>query len=691
MRPSLLYNLFADLNNIKGVGPKRYQAYQRLGCTKVLDLLFHYPNNILDRRASPDMRMSYDGQIVTLLVRIDRYIVPSSKRAPYKIICSNETGVIALIYFNGVELIKNKYQIGQKIVISGKIEKGIDRFQMTHPDIVAPESDFEKIKSLEPIYPLTYGLNNKYLSETIRNIIKFLPKLPEWLPDDILNSFKLPSWNEAIYNIHHPKSASDVLQNTKAKDRLAIDELLAQQLSLQIARKNALKKPKLPLNFTGNLFNEMRKVLPFSLTQDQEDAISEISKEQSSSSRMVRLLQGDVGSGKTIVALSAALNAIEAGFQAAIMAPTEILARQHYNGLNEICKKLGINCQILVGKSKIGEKREALSSISDGTGQLIIGTHAILQEKVIFNKLALVVIDEQHRFGVEQRQALLNKGINSDLLLMSATPIPRTLSMVSYGDLDITVIKSKPKSRKPIVTKLLPSSRLEESIDRLKEAVLSGVKAYWICPLIEESEKSSLVNVTHRYNNLLSVMPNKVGLLHGQMKPEEKNDVMERFISGVIQVIVATTVIEVGVDVPDATVMIIEEAQNFGLSQLHQLRGRVGRGDKPSSCILIYNQPIGRVSYERLKIMRNSEDGFEIAQRDLDTRGSGEVLGTKQSGLPNFKNFDFWTQSSLIEVVNKLSSSIINQDPLLSSVKYKNLTTLLHLYGYDKSLSYLSS
>ena len=282
--------------------------------------------------------MSYDGQIVTLLVRIDRYIVPSSKRAPYKIICSNETGVIALIYFNGVELIKNKYQIGQKIVISGKIEKGIDRFQMTHPDIVAPESDFEKIKSLEPIYPLTYGLNNKYLSETIRNIIKFLPKLPEWLPDDILNSFKLPSWNEAIYNIHHPKSASDVLQNTKAKDRLAIDELLAQQLSLQIARKNALKKPKLPLNFTGNLFNEMRKVLPFSLTQDQEDAISEISKEQSSSSRMVRLLQGDVGSGKTIVALSAALNAIEAGFQAAIMAPTEILARQHYNGLNEICK-----------------------------------------------------------------------------------------------------------------------------------------------------------------------------------------------------------------------------------------------------------------------------------------------------------------------------------------------------------------
>lgn len=691
MRPSLLYNLFADLNNIKGVGPKRYQAYQRLGCTKVLDLLFHYPNNVLDRRASPDISTAYDGQIVTLLVKIDRYLIPNSKRAPHKIICSNDSGVISLVYFNGIEIIKSKYQTGQKVVISGKVEKGVDHLQMTHPDIIAPESDFEKIKTLEPIYPLTYGLNNKYLSETIRNVIKFLPKIPEWLPDDIINHLSLPSWNEGIYQIHHPKVNSDVLGRTKAKDRLAIDELLAQQLSLQIARKNALKQPKIPLNFSGNLFQKMRNILPFSLTEDQEQAISEISKEQSSGSRMVRLLQGDVGSGKTIVALSAALNAIEAGFQAAIMAPTEILARQHYNGLNEICKKLGINCQILVGKAKIGEKREALSSISDGTGQLIIGTHAILQDRVMFNKLALVVIDEQHRFGVEQRQALLNKGMNSDLLLMSATPIPRTLSMVSYGDLDITLIKSKPKSRKPIVTKLLPSSRLEESIQRLKEAVSSGVKAYWICPLIEESEKSTLVNVTHRYNHLQAIMPNKVGLLHGQMKPEEKNDIMEKFISGLIQVIVATTVIEVGVDVPDATVMIIEEAQNFGLSQLHQLRGRVGRGDKPSSCILIYNQPIGRVSYERLKIMRNSEDGFEIAQKDLDTRGSGEVLGTKQSGLPNFKNFDFWTQSNLIDMVNKVSASIMKQDPFLSSSQYKNLITLLHLYGYDKSLSYLSS
>jgi len=689
MRPALLYNLFADLKNIKGVGPKRYQAYQRLGCNVVRDLIFHYPNNVLDRRASPSLAVAHDGQLATLIVKIERHITPSSRRMPHKIICNNETGKITLVYFNGAEIIKNKYPAGQSVVISGKIDRQFDGLQMTHPDIIAPAAEYEKVRSLEPIYPLTYSLNNRYLSDTIRNMVKFMPKLPEWLPEEVIVKFKFPSWHQALHQLHHPQHSNDVSGTTPAKDRLAFDELLAQQLSLRIARKNAFKKPKTPLVFNGTLLNQLKGLLPFTLTDDQTSALQEISAEQLSPQRMVRLLQGDVGSGKTLVAFGAILNAIEAGGQAALMAPTEILARQHYSTLQALSEKLGITCHLLIGKGSTSERNNALAATEDGTAQLVIGTHALMQDRVTFNNLALVVIDEQHRFGVEQRQSLLNKGIESDLLLMSATPIPRTLSMVSYGDLDITIIRHKPKSRKSITTKLVPGNRLDETIERLQTAVSEGVKAYWLCPLIEESEKSNLINVTARYDYLSKLMPGKVGLLHGQMKADLKNEVMQSFIAGELQIIVATTVIEVGVDVPDATVMIIENAEHFGLSQLHQLRGRVGRGELQSSCILLYNQPIGQVSYERLKVMRGSEDGFEIAQKDLDMRGSGEVLGTKQSGLPDFKNFDFWQQQHLISVTNQLASEIIDQDPALESPKYQQLQILLHLYDHDKSLMYL--
>lgn len=690
MRPALLYNLFADLKNMKGVGPKRYQAYQRLGCHIVRDLIFHYPTGTLDRRATPPINTIYNEQIVTLIVKVDKHIPPSSRRTPYKIICSNDSGHITIIYFNAhFETIKNKYIIGQSIVISGKVERQLGELQIVHPDIVSPASDYNKVCKLEPIYPLTYSLNNRYLSETISNILKYVPPLPEWLPQNILDELKFPSWQQALHQIHNPQHSKEVEGNTPAKDRLAFDELLAQQLSLLIARSKAFKKPKSPLVFSGSYVNNLRALLPFTLTDDQEEALQEITHEQGSSHRMVRLLQGDVGSGKTLVALSAMLNAVEAGGQAALMVPTEILARQHYITLNKFAESLGISCHILIGKGSTSARMKTLASIQDGTAQLIIGTHALMQERVIFANLALVVIDEQHRFGVEQRQSLLNKGVESDLLLMSATPIPRTLSMVSYGDLDITVIRNKPKFRQPISTKLVPDSRLEETLQRLKLAIEAGAKAYWLCPLIEESEKSTLININYRYNHLSDFMPNKVGMLHGQMKSDEKNEVMQKFINGDIQVIVATTVIEVGVDVPDATIMIIENAEHFGLSQLHQLRGRVGRGSLPSSCILLYKQPIGQVSYERLKVMRNSDDGFEIAQKDLEIRGSGEVLGTKQSGLPNFRNFNFWDQQRLIPIANSLANDIITQDPLLESDQFRNLQILLYLYDHDKSLSYL--
>jgi ATP-dependent DNA helicase RecG len=690
MRPSLLYNLFADLKNIKGVGPKRHEAYQRLGCRIVRDLIFHYPISSLDRRASPALKSAYDGQIATLLVKVNHHIPPKTKRMPYKILCSNDTGEITIIYFNAHALtINNYYKPAAMISISGKIERTINGLQMVHPDIVDTAQNYEKILRLEPIYPLTYGLNNRYLAENISNIIKFLPRLPEWIPHSILEKFKFPNWNQAIHDIHNPSDETAINPSTIAKDRLAFDELLAQQLSLQIGRRNALKKPKTPLFFSGLLNHKLKQLLPFILTEDQEMAIAEISKEQAAPARMVRILQGDVGSGKTLVAFAAALNAIEAGGQAALLAPTEILARQHYNNLGQLCQKLDINCQLLIGKHSTSIKGKALESISNGHAQLVIGTHAMIQSKVSFNNLMLAIVDEQHRFGVEQRQALLNKGLESDLLLMSATPIPRTLSMVSYGDLDITVIKQKPKSRLPIITKLAPSSRLDEIAQKLSDAIQAETKAYWLCPLIEESEKSTLTNVIARYEYLNELIPGKVGIIHGQLKVEQKNEVMQQFIAGEIKLLVATTVIEVGVDVPDATVMIIENAERFGLSQLHQLRGRVGRGSLESSCILLYQQPVSNISYERLKVIRSSEDGFEIAQKDLEIRGSGEVLGTRQSGLPAFKNFNFFEQSALVPIANQAAIKIIHDDPMLEHKEHHNLQLLLHLYDHDKSVSYL--
>jgi ATP-dependent DNA helicase RecG len=652
--------LFSPISQVAGVGEKRSKLYKKLGVSTVRDLILLMPYRVVHRKINPGIAEIKSGDQISKVVRVQSIYLPSYSRkgSPSKVICESNGEEVELVYFNMPrKLLTEQYKEGLELIVSGEAVINYGVLSIIHPEQVVKLNESYKIAEFEPIYSATRGLNSRFIGITIKRVLAKIPNVEEWLPKDLVLKHKWPNFRQALEVIHNPKGLRDVESTPIAKQRIAFDEIFAHQLQLRALKDMVKSVTRPPLSFTGTLKNKMLSILPFTLTSSQLQVIGEIEEELHKSLRISRLIQGDVGSGKTLIALSLMLNCVEAGFQAAIMVPTEILALQHAKNITEIASKIGVECQLLISNMTAVQKREAYSNIESGHANIVIGTHALFQERAIYHSLRLVIIDEQHRFGVEQRKKLLCKGIHADFIMMTATPIPRTLEMVSYGDMDVSIIKQKPSNRKEIITSIISYKKASELEDSLNLRILSGEKIYWVCPLITETEKLDLAQVEARFKSLSAKFEGMVGLVHGKMKQGDRDLVMQKFVDGEYKIVVATTVIEVGVDVRDATVMIIENAERFGLSQLHQLRGRVGRGDKQSYCILMYGKNFGPVSQKRLNIMRNSSDGFLIAEEDLKLRGAGDIVGTKQSGLPSFRVFDIEMNQDLLKLAFEISNS----------------------------------
>lgn len=685
-RPFELDPLFRSLTVLPGVGPKNAKLFEKLiGGPKVLDLLWHLPVDFVDRRFSPRVRDAPDGRIATMEVTIGKHFPNARKSQPYKIWCHDETGTLNLVFFHAhKDWIEKQLPEGAKMIVSGKVEFYAGHPQMTHPEIARPE-DRAQLETLEPIYPLTAGLTNKTVRRAMQGALSLLPKLPEWLDEAYKKRNGWGDWHDALRSVHIPPAPET------ARTRLAYDELLANQLTLALVRHRQKRQSGRIFNGDGTLRVKLRAALPFALTEAQERSLKEIEADMQAPARMLRLLQGDVGSGKTVVAALAMLGAVECGAQAALMAPTEILARQHAESLRPWLEAAGVRFVILTGRDKGKVRETLLHQIANGAAQIVIGTHAIFQEDVTFADLGLAVIDEQHRFGVHQRLMLSAKGRGTDVLVMTATPIPRTLTLTAYGDMDVSRLDEKPPGRKPVDTRLIPLEKMEDMIEGIRRQIKTGARVYWVCPLVEESEVLDLAAATERYDILKSVFGDRIGLVHGRLKPQEKDEVMEKFAAGDLDILVATTVIEVGVNVPEATIMVIEHAERFGLSQLHQLRGRVGRGGDKSYCFLLYSGPLGETAKERLSIMRETEDGFIIAEKDLSLRGAGDILGIKQSGIVDFRLADLNIHAELLAAARDDARLIIDKDPELKGPRSAALRTLLYLFERDQAIQYLRS
>jgi len=699
MRPEILNPLFVPVSKLEGIGPKLTKTLTRLfhgnengDPAKIADLLFHIPHSVIDRRIQPGIANAVEGVVQTFKVMVDRHVSPprGNRRIPYRIEVHDDTGEMSLVFFHAHnEWLSKSMPEGEIRYVSGRVEWFNNKLNMVHPDHMVSEAGFAELPLLEPVYGTTAGLSSKILAKSIRTAVSTLPILPEWVDKNLLEREHWPSFNKAVERIHNPRDGLDMDPNTPARRRLAHDELLAGQLALALLRMRMRKSSGLPRIGDDHLVSKLTPLLPYTLTGAQSRSISQISDDLAKPERMLRLLQGDVGSGKTIVALIAALKVIETGGQAAIMAPTEILARQHLASIKPLCDQIGVNVQLLTGKDKAAERRETLERLKSGETHLILGTHALFQTKVEFHNLGLAVIDEQHRFGVHQRLTLGDKGNATDVLVMTATPIPRTLVLTAYGDMEVSKLDEKPPGRQPIITNAINAERIEELIARVQMAVQNGGKLYWVCPLVEESEEVQAVAAEDRFKDLQSRLGNIVGLIHGRMSVEEKNAAMTDFKEGKTRVLVATTVIEVGVDVPDATIMVIEHAERFGLAQLHQLRGRVGRGSDASHCMLLYYGPLSETAEARLKIMRETEDGFRIAEEDLKLRGEGEVLGTRQSGMPGFNLAKLEHHADILEFARTGAKLIVETNPELEGNQGKALRLLLYLFGQDQAIKLL--
>lgn len=692
MRPEILFPLFAPVTTLPGLGPRLGKLAERLAGPHVVDLLWHKPSGIIDRLAVPSIEAAPEGRVVTLTVRVDGHAPPILAGRPYRIRCTDQTGMMELVFFHVKgDWLTKRLPIGQKVVVSGKAERFNGQLQIVHPDYFGPAEDAPPPTQVEPIYPLTGGLNPKPLRTAIQGALTKAPDLPEWQDAAWLRHQGWPSWKSALNALHHPSSQADVDPMGPARSRLAFDELLANQLALALVRWHQRKLAGRAVAGDGRLRTKVTAALPYVLTGAQQRALAEIQADMAQPVRMLRLLQGDVGSGKTIVALLAMLNAVEAGSQAALMAPTEILARQHAESLEPLCRTAGVTLAVLTGRDKGRSRQTILDRLASGQVDILVGTHAVFQEDVVFKDLALAVIDEQHKFGVHQRLQLAAKGRGVDTLVMTATPIPRTLTLTTYGDMDVSRLDEKPAGRKPVRTSVISLDRLEEVMGGLPRAVDQGQRVYWICPLVEDSEQSDLAAATLRHATLRERLGERVGLVHGRMKGPEKDAAMARFAAGELDVLVATTVIEVGVNVPEATIMVIEHAERFGLAQLHQLRGRVGRGAAESRCLLLYASPLGEVARERLTTMKETDDGFLIAEKDLQLRGAGEVLGTKQSGLPEFRLADLAAHSELLAAARDDARLIVERDPELTGPRSEALRVLLYLFERDAAIRYLRS
>ena len=692
MRPTLLDILFADATTLPGIGPKLGKILGEFTGDKIIDLLFHLPSNLIDRQYRPSLAEVEDGRIATFEVEVMKHEAPRRRNLPYRILCGNETGYLSLVFFHARgDWLGKAMPEGAKRMVSGRVERFREQLQIVHPDHMLPQAEFDKLPIVEPVYPLTAGLSAKVLMKAIQAALPQVPELPEWQEEEWLKKQGWSDWRSATQAAHRPENMAALEPTHLVRARLAYDELLAHQLVLALVRRDRKKQQGRAYQSGDELQARLRLLLPFPLTGSQESAISDIAEDMAAPMRMLRLLQGDVGSGKTVVAVMAMLQAVANGAQAALMAPTEILARQHAETLGPWLDELGIRWQLMTARNKGKLRKESLDALASGDVQIAIGTHALFQDDVAFADLGLAVVDEQHRFGVQQRMALSSKGNGVDVLVMTATPIPRTLTLTAYGDMDVSRMPDKPPGRKPVDTRVISMDRYAEVAQGLGNALQDGARVYWVCPLVSESELIDLAAAEDRANALRAIYGDKVGLVHGQMKAADKDAVMARFASGEISILVATTVIEVGVNVPEATVMVIEHAERFGLAQLHQLRGRVGRGLDKSSCVLLYRGPLGETAKARLGIMRETEDGFKIAEEDLRLRGAGEVLGTRQSGLPAFRLADLEAHADLLPAVHDDVKLLLERDPLLKSPRGEALRVLLYLFRRDEAIRFLQS
>ncbi len=691
-RPEILYPLFAGLDTLAGVGPKIAKTFAQMNVEKPRDLLFTLPYSGIDRRRRASILGADFPQVLTVSVEIGRHLRPARKGRPYRVEVRDAQTTFQLVFFQAREdWLQKQLPTGQRRVVSGKVELFDGIGQMVHPDHILREDEADDIPLFEPVYPLTAGLTQRVVAKAAATALELAPELDDWIDPGLRAREGWPRWKPALETAHHPLGLDELSPTAVARQRLAYDELMAHQLTLALARQAVRRGKGIPTVGTGALQRKVLASLPYAPTGAQDRALAEIASDMAQPVRMNRLLQGDVGAGKTLVALMALLIAVEAGGQGVMMAPTEILARQHLEGLRPLAEAAGVRLEILTGRDKGADRAEKLGALLSGEIGILVGTHAVFQRDVAFKDLRLAVVDEQHRFGVAQRMELGAKGRAADMLVMTATPIPRSLSLAQYGDMDVSVLDEKPPGRKPVKTALVSAGRMDEVIDHLRRAIEEGRQAYWVCPLVEESEVVDMTAAEERFKHLRAVLgEGHVGVVHGQLPPRDKDEAMARFVAGETRVLVSTTVIEVGVDVPNASIMVIERAESFGLAQLHQLRGRVGRGTAESTCLLLYQPPLSEGGRRRLEVLRETEDGFRIAEEDLAMRGAGDLIGTAQSGLPKFRIADLERQAALMALAQSDARKLLADDPKLESDRGAAARVLLWLMEQDKAIRLIS-
>ena len=691
-RPEVLFPLFGALTALDGIGPKTAQSLETIGVEKPRDVLMTLPLSGVDRGRKASIRDVIAPCVVTVEVTVGAHYPPRTRGRPYRVHVTDAQTSFQLVFFHARgDYLQKLLPTGQKRLVSGKVEIFDSVAQIVHPDHVLPVAEANDIPLFEPVYPLTSGITQKLMWKATRAALELVPDLPEWIDPELKKREEWPDWPVALAHVHRPQSSTDLSPHDPARARLAYDELMAHQLTLALARAVSRRAKGRASVGTGALTGLVLNALPYEPTGAQTRAGAEIAADLASDFRMNRLLQGDVGSGKTLVAMMALLSVVEAGGQGVMMAPTEILARQHLEGLRPLAESAGVVLDILTGRDKGTERTAKLAALAAGDIGILVGTHAVFQKDVVFNDLRLAVIDEQHRFGVAQRMELGAKGAATDVLVMTATPIPRSLALAQYGDMDVSVLDEKPPGRKPVQTALISTSRMDDVVDRLRKAIAEGRQAYWVCPLVEESEVVDMTAAEERFKRLRAALgEGVVGLVHGQMPPAEKDAAMARFVAGDTKVLVATTVIEVGVNVPNASIMMVERAESFGLAQLHQLRGRVGRGAAASTCLLIYQAPLSETGRRRLEILRETEDGFRISEEDLAMRGAGDVIGTAQSGIPRFRIADLERQAALMALAQSDARKLLHDDPALKTPRGQAARTLLWLMEQDKAIRLIS-